>query len=200
MHPETRTDHPVHELISGRWSPYGLDPRPVSRADLASLFEAARWAPSSYNEPPWRFIVATREDSDEFERIASCLVDANRTWARSASALVLAATALRFARGGKPNHHARHDLGLASAQLTVEATARGLVVHQMAGILPDRAREIFGVPEEFEVVTALAVGHPVPDATELPDALRERDQAPRRRRPLTETVFGASWGRPADLG
>ena len=153
------TDHPVHELLAARWSAYGYSNRVVPDADLRSLFEAARWAPSSFNEQPWSYIVARREDTEEFERMLSCLVESNQRWAKEASVLALGAARMRFARNDKPNPHAFHDLGLATANLCVEATARGLVVHQMAGILPDRAREIYGVPEDWEAATGIAIGY-----------------------------------------
>ena len=189
-------DHPIHDLIADRWSPYGFDGSSVAAADLRSLFEAARWAPSSYNEQPWVFFLARREDGALFERFLGCLVEANRVWARRASALVLTAVRTRFAHNGKPNAMARHDLGLAMAGLSVEATARGLLVHQMGGILPDEVRKVCGLPEDVEPVTAAAVGRSVaPDA--LPEDLRARDTADRRRRPLAEIVHGGSWGEAA---
>jgi nitroreductase len=186
------TDHPVHEFIAGRWSAYGYSNRAVPEADLRSLFEAARWAPSSFNEQPWSYIVARREDTEEFERMLSCLVESNQRWAKEAPVLALGAARMRFARNDKPNPHAFHDLGLATANLCVEATARGLVVHQMAGILPDRAREIYGVPENCEVATGIAIGYSVgPDDGANP--FEERDSKPRSRKPLKSFVFGGRW-------
>src|SRR5438270_6621565 len=135
-------DHPIHELIARRWSPYAFADRPVSDSDLRSLFEAARWAASSFNEQPWAYVVATKADPDAFERLLSCLVEGNQGWAVAAPVLALGCTSLRFALNNKPNAAAVHDLGLAGASLTLEATARGLSVHQMIGILPDRAREL----------------------------------------------------------
>src|SRR5436305_6189830 len=141
------TDHPINPLLAARWSPYAFDQRPVSREDLLSLFEAARWAPSSYNEQPWSYLVATREEPEEFARVLSCLVEGNQAWAKNAPVLALGCTSLRFARNDQPNAAALHDLGLSSGLLCVEATARGLGVHQMIGILPDRVRQLFQVPE-----------------------------------------------------
>jgi len=192
-------DHPIHELLARRWSPYGLDPRPVPAAVLRSLFEAARWAPSSFNEQPWRYLVAVRQDKAAFADLLSCLGEFNQGWARDASALAIGVAALAFARNGKPNGAALHDLGAAAANLTLEATSRGLVVHQMAGILPDRVRELGRVPDGFQPLTALAIGYPR-DPADLPEALRERDTAPRTRRPQEEFVFGPVWGKPAELG
>jgi len=188
-----RLEHPVQEFIARRWSPVGFDGRAVDRATLLSIFEAARWAPSAFNEQPWRYILASREDPAKFERMLSCLVEGNRAWAHRAGALALGLVSMNFARNGKANSYARHDLGLASAQLSAEASARGVQVHQMAGIIPERARELFGVPEDFEAVTGLALGYP----GEAPEEdLRARDAAPRSRRPLSQTLFTGSWGRP----
>lgn len=186
-------DHPIHELIARRWSPYAFADRPVSDDDLRSLFEAARWAASSYNEQPWTYILATKREPDEFDRLLSCLVEGNQGWAADAPVLALGCTSLRFTRNGKPNAAAIHDLGLASATLTLEATARGLVVHQMIGILPDKARELYLIPEGVQPVTGLAIGYAA-DPSTLSEKYRERDLAPRSRKPLNEFVFDGEWG------
>ena len=188
--------HPVHELIAKRWSPYGFADRPVSIDDLRSLFEATRWAPSSYNEQPWSYIVATKENPAEFERVLSCLVDANQAWAKAAPVLALGCTSLLFTLNNKPNPAAIHDLGLAAGNLCLEATARGLYVHQMIGILPDKAREVFHIPERVQPVTGLAIGYAA-NPKNLPEKLRERDLAPRTRKSLAEFVFGGQWGTAA---
>src|SRR3954466_4599813 len=152
---QPRPDYPIHPLIAERWSPYAFADRPVSREDLRSLFEAARWAPSSYNEQPWSYVVATREEPAEFERVFSCLVEGNQAWAKAAPVLAIGCTSLRFKLNGKPNAAAVHDLGLAAGNICLEATARGLSVHQMIGIVPDKARELFHVPEGVQPLTAL---------------------------------------------
>ena len=192
------TDHPILQVLAERWSPYGFEDRPVLAADLRSLFEAARWAASSYNEQPWNYLVATKEDSQEFGRLLSCLVEANQAWAKAAPVLVLGVVRLRFAKNNQDNRAAVHDLGLASGNLVVEATARGFSVHQMIGILPDKAREVYRIPEHFEAWTALAIGYKA-DPAKLPDALKERDLAPRQRKPLSEFVFTGQWGKPSPL-
>jgi len=191
-------DYPIHELLAERWSPYGFADRPISDADLSSLFEAARWAPSSYNEQPWTYFLATRKTPEEFERLLSCLVAPNQTWAKAAAALVLGVVNLRFSQNDKDNRSAVHDLGLASANLVFEATSRGLSVHQMIGIIPDRARELYKIPEHSEAWTAMAIGYKA-EAEELPAALRERDLAPRQRKPTGQFVFTGSWGQPSSL-
>ncbi len=192
------TDYPILPILAERWSPYGFEKRPVSEADIRSLFEAARWAASSYNEQPWNYLVATRENSAEFGRLLSCLVEANQAWAKEAPVLVLAIVSLRFSKNNQENRAAVHDLGLAAGNLLAEATTRGLSVHQMIGILPDKAREIYHIPEHFEAWTAMAIGYKA-DPTELPDELRERDMAPRQRKPLNKFVFTGRWGHPMPL-
>ncbi len=191
------TDHPVHELIVERWSPYAFADKSVNREDLLALFEAARWAPSSYNEQPWHYLVATRDDGKGFEKMLSCLVEVNQVWARQAPVLALAVTRLNFSRNGKPNRAALHDLGLAAGNLLIEATARGLSVHQMIGILPGRARELYAVPADCEVLTGIAIGYPGDPAT-LPEGYRERDAARRPRKPLSDFVFAGRFGETAD--
>jgi nitroreductase len=191
-------DYPIHELLAERWSPYGFEDRPVAQADLRSLFEAARWAASSYNEQPWNFFVATKDNPEEFARLLSCLVEANQEWAKAAPVLVLGVVSLKFSRNNKDNRAAVHDLGLAAGNLVVEATARGLCVHQMIGILPDKAREVYQIPEHYEAWTAMAIGYKA-DPAKLPDALKERDLTPRQRKPLSQFVFTGKWGQPSPL-
>jgi nitroreductase len=190
--------HPIHELIAKRWSPYAFADRAVSDDDLRSVFEAARWAASSYNEQPWGYIVATKASPEDFERLLSCLVEGNQVWAKAAPVLALGCTSVNFARNNKPNAAAVHDLGLASASLTLEATTRGLCVHQMIGILPDKARDLYHIPEDVQPVTGIAIGYAV-DPSALPEKYRERDLTPRRRKSLVEIVFGRKWGAASSL-
>ncbi len=186
----------IHELIAKRWSPYAFSDRSVAESDLRAIFEAARWAPSSYNEQPWRYIVATRDDIAEFEKVLSCLNEGNREWAIAAPVLAIGCFHSRFQRNGKPNVAAPHDLGLASATLTFEATHRGLSVHQMIGILPDQARAVFKIPDDVQPMTALAIGYVAPPEA-LPELLEERDQSARSRRLVAEFVFTGIWDSPA---
>ena len=189
------TDYPINKFLADRWSPYSFADRPVAQADLSSLFEAARWAASSYNEQPWSYIVATRENPEEYRRLFSCLEDGNQVWADAAPVLALGIVNLKFARGNKDNRVAIHDLGLASGNLVTEATSRGLCVHQMAGILPDKARELYNIPEHSAAWTGLAIGYRG-DSSKLPEALQERDTATRQRKPQSQFVFSGQWGRP----
>lgn len=187
------TDHSIHELLANRWSPYAFDERPVAQADLNALFEAARWAASSYNEQPWSYIVGTQADRAQFDRIHACLVEGNQAWTARVPVLALGVVQLNFSRNGNPNRAAVHDLGLASAGLTFEAAARGICVHQMIGILPEKARELFAIPAGYEAWTGLAIGYHG-DSSKLPEHLAARDAAPRTRKPLSEFVFTGNWG------
>lgn len=186
-------DHPIHELIAKRWSPYAFSDRPVSKEDLHSIFEAARWAPSSYNEQPWSYVIATQESKAEFEKLHSCLVEGNQPWTKIVPVLAIGCVSTKFKRNDKPNAAAEHDLGIAAATLTFEATARGLHVHQMIGILPDRVRELYQVPEDVKPLTAIAIGY-LGDIDKLDDNYKPRDLAERTRKPLSEFVFAGKWG------
>ncbi len=187
------TQCPIHDLLRRRWSPRAFADRPVEREKLCSLLEAARWAPSSFNEQPWFFLVAMREDREEFNRMLSCLVEGNVAWAQKAPVLMISVAKLKFEKSGKSNRHAFHDVGQAVADMTTQATSVGLAVHQMAGILADKAREVYNIPQDYEAVAGIAVGYPG-EAETLSGELRERELAPRNRRPLESFVFTGGWG------
>ena len=186
------TTYPVHPLIRERWSPRAFAARPVDRETLSSLLEAARWSASCFNEQPWSFIVARKEDGPAFEQILRCLAESNQAWAQSAPVLMISLARTTFAVSGKPNRHALHDVGAATAQLTVQATSLGLSVHPMAGVERDCIRAEFALPEGVEVVAAIAVGWRG-DPETLPEKLREREKGSRERKSLDEMVFGG-WG------
>lgn len=189
-------DHPVHDLIVQRWSPYGFDESSLDASTLQALFEAARWAPSSYNEQPWRYIVATRDDKTGFNKLLACLVEPNQAWARHASVLALGVVAKQFERNGKDNRACVHDLGLASASLSFEATARGLFVHQMIGIDAAKAQADYAIPEGYEAYTALAIGRRA-DTESLSEDMAARDTGERSRKALAEFVFSGEFGQSA---
>jgi|SRR5262252_2182955 len=187
------TDYPINELLCRRWSPRAFAERAIEPEKLRSLFEAARWAPSSFNEQPWAFIVATSQNSQEHALLLSCLIEGNQRWAQRAPVLMVSVAKLNFDQTGKPNRHAFHDVGLATGNLLVEAAELGLVVHQMAGFFPAKVREIYGVPEDFEPLTAMALGYPG-EVEQLPESLRARELAPRSRKPIGSFVFEGRWG------
>jgi nitroreductase len=192
----------LHELITRRWSPVQFDDRPVEQEKLIALFEAARWAPSSYNEQPWRFIVGIRDapgtESETWNKLLDTLVEANQTWARHAPVLAISVAKLKFEKNGKPNRHAWHDVGLAAGQLLTQATALDLSVHQMAGFNASAARAAFAIPDDHEPVAAMAIGYHGPNP-QLPDDVRRRDAGQRQRQPLDAMVFSDRWGRSASL-
>lgn len=188
-------EHEIHPLLRNRRSHRAFADRPVGMDAVRSMLEAARWAPSSRNEQPWRFLVAHAADRAEFDRLLACLNPTNQVWAKNAGVLMLGVAATRFARNGSPNPHALHDHGLAVSQLVTQASALGLGVRQMAGFDAARARETYAIPPEFEPVAAIAAGYPADPAT-LPPDLAERERAPRKRRVQEEFVFRGVWNAP----
>ncbi len=184
------------DVMSRRWSPRAFSGEPVTQEQLRKLFEAARWAPSSYNEQPWRFLVGRKGDST-WQRIFDALVEFNQTWAKDAPVLILTLARKEFSHSGKPNHHGLHDTGAATAMLMLEATQLGLHTHGMAGFDHVKARAAFSVPPEYDVGAAIAVGH-FGDPDQLPEGMRERELAPRERKPLDEIVL-TDWAKPAVL-
>jgi len=192
------SDSPIHPLIRDRWSPRSFADKVIPDEILRSLFEAARWAPSSNNEQPWAYIVATKDDKANFDKILGTLVEFNAGWAKNASALAIAVSELAFAKNHTPNPNALYDTGAATALLSVEATARGLGVHQMAGFDPAKARQAFGIPDGWKAIAAIAIGYPGnPDS--LPPKLKDRELAPRTRKPIREFVMTGSWGHTASF-
>ncbi len=192
------TDYPVLDAIKRRWSPYVFADRPVERDKMMSLFEAARWAASAFNEQPWRFIVATKDQPEAYAKALSCLVEANQAWAKQAPVLILAVTSTRFSRNDNPNRVHQHDLGLAVQNLVTQATSLDLFVHQMAGIDQDKVRSTYNLPDGFEPQTAIAIGYGV-EADDLQEGVREKEQAPRSRKAFSAFVFGDDWDKPAPI-
>jgi nitroreductase len=190
-------DHSIHPLIAGRRSSHAFTPTSVEPETLSSLMEAARWAPSSMNEQPWSFIVATKEHKSAFHRLLGCLVEFNIQWAQHAPVLLLSVAKLTFGSNGELNRHAFHDVGQAIANLTFQATVSGLVVHQIAGFDVEKARREFSIPQDYEPVAAAAIGYPA-DPAELSEKLRKRDASPRKRKPLSNFVFEGGWGHSAN--
>ncbi len=191
------TQYPIHDLLRQRWSPRAFDDRPIEPEKLRSLFEAARWAPSSNNGQPWRFLVATKENKTEYDRLFNCLVEGNQKSAYRAPVLMLSVAQLQF-EDGSPNRHALHDTGMAAENLVVQATALGLVAHQMAGFDVEKARADLKIPSGYEPVAIIAVGYPG-DPALLSDGLRAREAQQRVRKPLTEFVYSATWEQPSPL-
>ncbi len=192
---ETRV--PIADLIARRWSGRAFDPdRRVTREALLSLLEAARWAPSCFGDEPWRYLVWDRfEDPQRWRLAFECLAQGNQGWARHAPFLMLATASATFARDGRPNRWGPYDTGAASMGLALQATALGLMVHQMGGFNPERIRQAFAIPEAYTCIAMIAVGYQLPEER-IPAELKEREHAPRTRRPLAERFYIGDWGRP----
>jgi nitroreductase len=188
----------VHELIRKRWSPRSFSTREVSGEDLKTIFEAARWAASSFNEQPWRFLVARKSDGATYEKIFNLLVPANQAWAKTAPVLMIMAAKRTFSHGGSPNRYGLHDAGQALAHLFLQAIALGLHAHGMAGFDWERARKELRIPDDYDLGAAVALGHLAPP-DQLPEQYRQSEISRRQRKPLNEIVFGANWNEPLRL-
>lgn len=186
------TEYPIHELLQKRWSPRAFSEKSIDTNLLNQLFEAARWAPSSYNEQPWRFIIARKQDQEAYEQLASVMNDFNQSWATDAPVLVLALTKTTFDLDGRDNPHAGHDLGQAIAHLTFEATKHDLYVHQMAGFLPKKARELYDISDDYKPMTMFAIGYKG-NPESLNDKLQKQETSPRNRKDMDEIVFDDEW-------
>jgi nitroreductase len=190
---------PIHDLISHRWSPRAFDSKPVEKEKLRSLFEAARWASSSYNAQPWHYIVATKDDPENYAKVLSTFVEFNQSWAKNAPVVAISVASHKMPHDGSQNRHAFHDVGQASANLSLEATSLGLQVHQMAGINPEKAREVFGIPEHFEAVAGIALGYPG-DPMTLPEGrMRDGETGARQRKEASSFVYTGKWGHSSPI-
>ena len=197
MRPPHETAYPINYLLRQRWSPRAFAEQRVEPEKLRSLLEAARWAPSSFNAQPWNFLVATKDDPADFQRMLGCLVEFNQKWAKSAPVLMISVAHGAFSHNGKPNRHSFYDTGAAVAMMAVEATSLGLHIHQMAGFEPEKVRAAYHVPDSAEPVSAIALGY-VGDSASLPDELRKKEEAPGERKPISEFVFSKDWGAKPD--
>ncbi len=197
MDQKRATEHDIHELLRKRWSPRAFSDRQIDKPTLLRILEAARWAPSSSNGQPWSYLVATADQPEEFARMCSCLVDANQRWAKNASVMLISTARLEFANNQKPNRHAQYDLGAATAMMLVQAAAMDVYGHEMAGFSVDKAREMYGIPQNYDVMSAIAFGY-LGDPATLPDDLRQRELVPSPRKPMVEFIFQTRWGQTPD--
>lgn len=186
----------VHQAILARRSPRSFSSAEVSTSDLTTIFEAARWAASSYNEQPWRFLVG-RKGEETYQKIFDSLGEFNQGWAKSAPILILSYASKAFAHNSAPNHYALHDTGAATALLTLQAWELGLRTHSMGGFDQEKVRSAFAISDEFEIGAVTALGHPG-DGSELPEPVKKMEAGPRLRKPLAEIVLNGP-GEPAKL-
>ena len=191
----TQTD--IHEIIANRWSGRAYDSsRVVTQTQIISLLEAARWAPSCYGDQPWRFIVWNKhQDANAWQQAFNCIVPGNQEWAKDAPVLILVCADTLFGHNQKPNRWGTYDTGAAAVSLCLQASSMGLMTHQMGGFDGDKSRSAFGVPEQYQMMAMMAVGY-MREVDTLPDDLKERALAPRKRSPLGELFYNGMWNKP----
>lgn len=176
----------IHDFLTARWSPRTFSSKELNTETIQRLFEAARWAASSYNEQPWRFTYG-QKGTAAYDKIFKCLGEFNQGWAKNAPVLVLTAIKEKFGNG-KDNYHALHDLGLATANMTFQAQSEGIALHHMAGVDFEKAKEIFEVPDEYHVVSCIAIGYYGGEIGDLPEDLQKKETQQRERKNLEEIV------------
>lgn len=189
-------DYPILDHLKNRWSPRAFSDKPVEEEKLVRIFEAARWAPSSYNEQPWNFIIASKQQKDTYDKIYDSLIEFNQSWSKTAPILAISVAQNDFKKNGKPNDYAQHDVGLAMGNLLAQATAEGLHLHQMAGFDKERARGHFKIPDTHTPVAAMAIGY-LGEPEQLPEQMQEGEIKERSRKDLSEFIFTGNWKSPS---
>ncbi len=186
----------IHDLCADRYSGRAFDQRAVDAEELVSCLEAARWAPSCYNDQPWRFLVTDLYvDNGAWQRLVCCLSPGNRRWASRAPVLILVSASERFSHDGSPNRWGTYDTGQAAISLCLQATALGLITHQMGGFEMEKVKTLFAIPDGFTPMSVIALGYPA-DPADLEEDLQQRETMPRQRKSLQEIVWMNRWGVP----
>ncbi len=193
-----KTSVPIHDIIANRWSGRAFKQDSVSRDDIMTMLEAAHWAPSCFNDQPWRFLVWDKnQNADAWQKAFDCLTEGNQQWVVDAPVLLLVCSDTEFSkRPGRANRWGQHDAGMASQNLHLQAVALDLMSHPMAGYDKDKIRAVFEIPERFDLLAMIAIGHPVDSADGLDEENRERELAPREREPLGTRFFDSGWDAP----
>lgn len=188
------TQQLIHDLIAQRWSGRAYDAsQGVSKEQVISLLEAARWAPSCFGDQPWRYVVCNKADNlQAWQAAFDCLVPGNQGWAVNAPVLLLICADTLFSHNDKPNKWAPYDTGAATENLCLQATALGLMAHQMGGFDADKARTTFNVPERYQILAMVTVGYQA-EVESLSGETKERETAARSRKPLNELFFNGQW-------
>lgn len=192
MKKPSRNTYPINELVKNRWSPRAFSEKLVDIKKIASLLEAARWAPSAFNEQPWRFIVGMKGDKT-YDKILQSLVEWNQQWAGKAPVLILNIASEYFSHNNKPNATAQYDLGQAVALMLTEAVSQGLISHEMSGFDAEKANELLAIPEGFQAISVTAIGY-YGDPNILPADMLKSEKEERKRRSLKELVFSGDFG------
>jgi len=190
------TSKPIHELLARRWSSRAFDAKhPVSREQLKVLLEAGRWAPSCNGDEPWRYLIWDKgRDPEGWQKAFDCLSENNKKWVKNVPLLMLSCAGSIFEATGKPNRWTQHDTGAASVSMALQASAMGLMVHQMGGFDAEKARAAFSIPAEYTPMAMIAVGYQtVPDI--LDEETKAKELRPRARKPVGEKFFEGGWGK-----
>lgn len=198
QHKPAKTSVKLHDLIQTRWSPRAFNPgKDISQEDLTALLEAARWAPSCFNDQPWRYVVCVKSrDESGWQNAFHCLAEKNQLWAKNAPVLILSVAMANFNHNGKPNRWSMYDTGAASVSLCFQANALGLVVHQMGGFDAEKARELFKLPLDCTPMSMMAVGYQA-EADVLDEDLKAAELAERTRASLEQKFYFGEWGKTA---
>lgn len=198
MQIESAGKEQAHEILSQikkRWSPREFNPaKNISPSQISLLFEAARWAPSAFNDQPWNFIIVTKDNPEQFKKMLTLLTEGNKTWAENASALILTVASLRSSHDGSENFHALYDLGASVTNLSLQAVELNIYVHQIGGFYHDKAKKAFQLDEDYLPVSVLALGY-LPESESFQER-KERLLTKRKRKSLNEFVFRNNWGNP----
>lgn len=197
MNKEANTDYPIHSLLSKRWSPRAFKSNPLETEKLKRILEAARWSPSASNEQPWYFILGCKDD-DTYNNIYECLVEFNQSWAKYAPVLMLSIGRNKSLKTGGINRDFRYDVGQSVAHLNIQAMQENIYVHQMSGFDPEKARSLFKIPDDYNALTALALGY-LGDPGMLHPRMQKSEIASRERKPINEFVFSEEFGKASKL-
>lgn len=190
MKPEINNDAPVHELIANRWSPRAFDNTSLTHEQIKSLLEAVRWAPSCFNEQPWKVIYAIRSEDENFQKVFKCLNGWNQNWAKTAGALMITIAKENFDFDGRENIHAWHDVGLAVSNMNVQAMSMGIYTHMMGGIERDIIQETFSLPKGYTAIAGVALGFPG-DVTQIPEDIAADEYKAQERKPVSDFAGNA---------
>ena len=187
----------IHELIAARWSgrAYNSD-KPVTQQQISSLIEAARWAPSCYGDQPWRFIIFDKTTNlSAWEKALACLAEGNQSWAKQAPLLLLGCADTLMSKNAKPNRWGQYDTGAAAENICLQASALGLMAHQMGGFDVELARQTFAVPDQFSLMSMMAIGYQLAE-DEIPDDIKDREYNARMRNSIEDNFFDGTWDQP----
>ena len=187
--PIPQTDFEIYPMILNRWSPRFFNAElEITPGQLLTLLDAARLSASCFNEQPWRFAYALRQEQQKFQLFINGLLPANQTWAKQASAIVFTLAKKTFTHNGKVNKHAIHDVGLAVGNITYQAMSMGIYLHQMAGVDFEAVHNLLNVDDDFEVISALAIGYILP-AADLNEEDLQKEYRPQKRKALSEIIL-----------